>query len=115
MRPGLAAGDQRIMIENNKHKHQLTEGFPSSLTPDQMAEAVRLYKEMLNQDARSTTSQGSHHSRFSVFDKIDQGERRMPADQKDVERTWTMRIKEIRDTIHAEEQAKLEETVWNRV
>ena len=101
----IQAGDGRILIEKNKHKHPsapIEQALVDGLTTDQIADALRAYtataklkrpiSEGQLQPQHSGDSGSSHHSRRSVFERIDdenirkEKRRQDKADNKDLRR-----------------------------
>ena len=136
----IQAGDGRILIEKNKHKHpnaSVEQALMEGLTVDQITDALRAYTATTKlkrpipeeQPKLSEGSERSHHSRRSVFerindktirkekrnqDKADSGDLRREI-EKETEKAKLRSILELRDRIRKEEEAKLEEIIRQRI
>ena len=132
----IQAGDGRILIEKNKHKHpsaSVDQAMMEGLTTDQITEALRAYTATAKlkrpipeeQPQLSEDSERSHRSRRSVFERINdetirkEKKKQDKADSRDLrrkieketEKAKLRSIIELRDRIRKEEEAKLEEVI----
>lgn len=109
----LQPGDQRVTTEKNAHKHVTPETPWGDVTPENIQEAMSLWKEKNlgpppNPEVHSKGSKDS--GRVSVFDRIEKGLKLPTEDARNL-----LKKKQLRKKIQKKEEAKAKLIIEKRI